>query len=385
MNNILSKKVGIIGGGQLGKMLIIEALKMGVYTVILDPDPKCPASNIANEHIVASFYNENALRSLASKVDIVTYEFEHIGADILKSLEGEGVRIYPSPKTLDIIQNKYNQKTYFLQNNIPVGDFREVKSPNDIVKACEEFGYPAMLKSALGGYDGKGNSLIKNQDGIDSSYKELGEGKIPLYIEKYIPYTKEVSVVCCKGINKDIKIYPVGENIHKDSILFETSVPADITKDEYEKAINISKDILNLFDDVGIFCIEMFITEDGSVFVNEVAPRPHNSGHYSIEGCVTSQFENHLRSILGLPLGDVTLVKPTVMRNLLGEDGYKGKPMVVGVNNALSIEGVSLHIYGKIETKPKRKMGHITAISDTLDDARKKVSSAYNLMKVISR
>ncbi|KXZ40326.1 5-(carboxyamino)imidazole ribonucleotide synthase [Alkalithermobacter thermoalcaliphilus JW-YL-7 = DSM 7308] len=382
---MLNKKVGIIGGGQLGKMLIIEALKMGVYTVILDPDPKCPASYIANEHIIASFYDENALRELASKVDVVTYEFEHINANILKNLENEGFRIYPSPNTLCIIQNKYSQKKYFKENNIPVGDFREIKCIDDIEKVSKEFGYPVMLKSALGGYDGKGNSLIKSQNEIDIFYKELGEGKIPLYIEKYIPYKKEVSVICCKGINNDIKIYPVGENVHKDSILFETSVPADITKDEYEKSINISKDILNLFDDIGIFCIEMFITKDGDVLVNEVAPRPHNSGHYSIEGCVTSQFENHLRSVLGIPLGDVSLVRPVVMRNILGEDGYKGKPTVVGVCNALSIEGVSLHIYGKSETNPKRKMGHVTAIADTLDDARNKVSSAYNFIKVISK
>lgn len=382
--NFISKKVGIIGGGQLGKMMVNEASKMGIYTVVLDPCGDCPAGYLANDKIVASFDDKMALKELAKSVEVLTCEFEHISTEVLKDLEGEGFVVYPKAESLEIIQNKYNQKIILQQQNIPVGDFLKVDTIESIEEAIKEFGYPVMLKSALGGYDGKGNSLIRCKEDIERAFKEL-KGEInALYIERYIPFIKEISILCCRGMDGEIVVYPVVENIHKDSILFESSVPAAIENGHEEKAISIAKDVCKIFETVGMFCVEMFLTENGEILVNEVAPRPHNSGHYTIEGCITSQFENHIRAIVGLPLGKTDLHGPTVMRNILGEKGYEGKPIVLGAYEALSIEGVSLHIYGKKETKGQRKMGHLTAVAPTLEKAKARAEKASTCIKVIS-
>ncbi len=382
--NILAKKIGIIGGGQLGKMIISEAAKMGIYTVVLDPCEKCPAHTLANEQIIAKFDDAKALRALAKRVDVLTYEFEHISKDALKSLEKEGFFIYPSAATLEIIQNKYHQKIKLKKEGIPVGDFAKINSVADIKEVIKTFGLPLMLKSALGGYDGKGNSLIKCEADIDKSFNELGGKSACLYAEKYVPFVKEISVLSCRGIGGDIKVYPVADNIHQDSILFETSVPASITSEEEQKAMHIAKRVSEVFDDVGMFCVEMFLTQKGDLLVNEVAPRPHNSGHYTIEACMTSQFENHIRAVIGLPLGETDLLTPVVMRNLLGENGYAGKALVTGVCEAIALKGVSLHIYGKQETKPQRKMGHITAVAPTVGEARQAADKAQYFVKIIS-
>jgi 5-(carboxyamino)imidazole ribonucleotide synthase len=383
--DFISKKVGIIGGGQLGKMMLNESVKMGIYTVVLDPSKDCPSSALANELIIGNFDDKVALRQLAEKVDVITYEFEHISTEALKELETEGYLIYPSVHSLEIIQNKYNQKLRLKECDIPLGEFVKIDSLEDIKDIGKEFGYPLMLKSALGAYDGKGNSLIREEKNIEESFEELGGGKLPLYAEKFVPFIKEISVLCTRGIDGEIAVYPVAENIHKDSVLFETSVPATITLDEQNKALKIARDVCEAFDGVGMFCIEMFLTKEGEVLVNEVAPRPHNSGHYTIEACVTSQFENHLRAVMGLPLGDTTLIRSVVMRNVLGEEGYDGVVTVVGVKEALMIPEVHLHIYGKKITKPKRKMGHITATGETLEKARLKANKAYEYIKIISK
>jgi 5-(carboxyamino)imidazole ribonucleotide synthase len=383
--DFISKKVGIIGGGQLGKMMLNESVKMGIYTVVLDPSKECPASPLANELIVGKFDDKAALRALAEKVDVITYEFEHISTEALKELETEGYLIYPSVHSLEIIQNKYNQKLRLKECGIPIGEFVKIDSLEDIKKIGKEFGYPLMLKSALGAYDGKGNSLIKEEKDAEESYKELGGGKLPLYAEKFVPFIKEMSVLCTRGINGELAVYPVADNIHKDSILFETSVPANITLEEQEKALKIAQNVCEAFDGVGMFCVEMFLTKEGEVLVNEVAPRPHNSGHYTIEACVTSQFENHIRAVMGLPLGATTLLRPVVMRNVLGEEGHDGEAKVIGANEALAIPEVHLHFYGKSMTKPKRKMGHITATGETLEKARQSAHRAHEYIKIISK
>lgn len=381
----LSKKVGIIGGGQLGKMMIHEASKLGIYTVILDPSEDCPAATIANEKIIANFDDKNALKELAKSVDVLTCEFEHILAEALQELEDEGFVVYPKAKSLKIIQNKYNQKIELKNNHIPLGDFLKVDGIESIKEAAKEFGYPIMLKSALGGYDGKGNSLIRTVEDIEKSYSELNGHKNPLFVEKFIPFIKEISVLCCITKEGEITVYPVAENVHQDSILFETSVPAAISKSIEEKAMDVAKAVCKVFETAGMFCIEMFLTESNEILVNEVAPRPHNSGHYTIEGCVTSQFENHIRAMVGLPLGSTDLLRPTVMRNLLGETGYAGDTFVEGTYEALSIEGVSLHIYGKKETKPQRKMGHITVVADSMEEAKEKANRAFEYIKIIAK
>lgn len=381
MKNI-EKKIGIIGGGQLGKMMIQEAKKMGFYITVLDPTLKCPAHTLVDEHIVANFDDETAIRLLASKSDVITYEFEHIGADILETLENEGVKVYPTAKSLKIIQNKYSQKSLLLKNNIPMPEFTSVETPNDIKNAGEKYGYPFLLKSCTGGYDGKGNFVIHNENEINEGFKALGSGKIPLMAEKFFPFTMEISVLACRGINGEIEVYPVAENIHHDNILFETRVPANISEETSKKAMELAKSVMEIFEGVGMFCVEMFVDKDGNVALNEVAPRPHNSGHYTIEACMTSQFEQHIRAVSGLPLGSSKLIMPTVMRNLLGEEGFNGNATVEGADEALNIKGVYLHIYGKEKSVPKRKMGHLTVISDTLEEAAEKAKKAYDFIKI---
>lgn len=381
MKNI-EKKIGIIGGGQLGKMMIQEAKKMGFYITVLDPTLKCPAHTLVDEHIVANFDDETAIRLLASKSDVITYEFEHIGADILETLENEGVKVYPTAKSLKIIQNKYSQKSLLLKNNIPMPEFTSVETPNDIKNAGEKYGYPFLLKSCTGGYDGKGNFVIHNENEITEGFKTLGSGKIPLMAEKFFPFTMEISVLACRGINGEIEVYPVAENIHHDNILFETRVPANISEETSKKAMELAKSVMEIFEGVGMFCVEMFVDKYGNVALNEVAPRPHNSGHYTIEACMTSQFEQHIRAVSGLPLGSSKLIMPTVMRNLLGEEGFNGNATVEGADEALSIKGVYLHIYGKEKSVPKRKMGHLTIISDTLEEASEKAKKAYDFIKI---
>ncbi|SDC44539.1 MULTISPECIES: 5-(carboxyamino)imidazole ribonucleotide synthase [unclassified Candidatus Frackibacter] len=379
------QRIGIIGGGQLGKMMILEAKKMDFEVVILDPTVHCPADSITDEHIVAEFDDRDAIRELAEKSDVVTYEFEHIRVDILKELETEGYSIYPTPKSLEIIQNKYNQKQLLKAEGIPVPDFIRVSTIEDIKEAAAKFNYPIMLKSCTGGYDGKGNALIKDEDQIGESYQALGAGDNLLMVEEFVPFTKEISVLACRSTEGEIITYPIGENNHEESILIETKVPADISTTIKDKALELGQKVMNVFAGVGIFCIEMFVTKDGKVLINEIAPRPHNSGHYSIEGCVTSQFENHIRAIAELPLGSADLVNPAVMRNILGQEENKGEACVVGTKEVLQFPNLKLHVYGKKVSKPGRKMGHLTVTADTVEEATQMALEASSLVKVTGR
>ncbi len=379
-STFLDKKIGIIGGGQLGQMMLLEAKKMGFYALVLDPTPDCPAHSICDEHIVADFTDEKAFEEIASKCDVLTYEFEHINADALMKLEQKGYKIYPTAKSLKIIQDKLTQKEAMKSAGIPCPDFVEIDSKEDMKAAGDTYGYPYMLKARLGGYDGKGNSLVFSEEDIERAYKELGEGKIPLMAEKLVNFRLETSVLACRSLNGDVAVYPVGDNRHRNSILHKTIVPADIPKEASLKAMEVAKKVLEVFDGIGMFCVELFVTKDNDILVNEVAPRPHNSGHYTIEGCVTSQFENHIRAIVGLPMGSTKLLSPTVMVNLLGEGS--GKSTVYGLYNALKLKGVCVHIYGKSESKPRRKMGHLTVVADTVEQANEIADKAYDYIQI---
>ena len=375
------QKIGIIGGGQLGKMMILEAKKMGFYVTILDPTKSCPADSIADEHLVADFDDREAVRKLAAKSDLLTYEFEHIGVDPLKELENEDYKIYPTARSLEIIQNKYHQKTVLKQDKIAVPEFIKVSGAADIREAAQKFGYPLMLKSCTGGYDGKGNALIDSPSEVENGFQELGAGKTPVMVEKYIPFKKEISIIAARGLTGEMKVYPIGENDHRDNILYETKVPAEITAELKKEAEELAREVLKVFAGIGIFCVEMFVTEDDQLLINEIAPRPHNSGHYTIEGCVTSQFEQHVRAITGLPLGDTTLVRPSVMRNILGSE-KKGKSQIVGLEPALAVEGVKVHIYQKTISRPGRKMGHLTVTADSLELAAERALEASQLIEI---
>lgn len=382
ISEAIQKKIGIIGGGQLGKMMILDAKRLGYYVITLDPTPACPSHSISDEHIVAAFDDEIAIRSLAERVDVMTYEFEHIGVGILKQLTSEGYEIYPTPNSLEIIQDKYTQKKALQEAGLKVPAYKSVKTIEDIVDAGQAFGYPMMLKSCTGGYDGKGNALVKAPGSEEEAYDQLGSGKVPLMIEAFVPFTKEISVLACRGIEGDVVVYPVGENIHINSILDTTLVPADLSKTCTEEAMSIAEGVMDVFHGVGMFCVELFVTEDETIYINEVAPRPHNSGHYTIEGCFTSQFENHIRAIVGLPLGDVSLRCPTVMRNLLGEPSATGQTVTTGLEACYKLPKVKVHLYGKEDVKPYRKMGHLTAIGSTLEEAKETADAAYNSVKI---
>jgi len=296
--NILNKKIGILGGGQLGKMMILEAKRLGFYVITVDPTADCPAHSISDEHIVKSFTDEEAIFELAEKVDIITYEIEHINVEALQKLEDAGHVIYPSVSSLRVIQDKYSQKMTLGENGVMVPRFVKVKNTEDILSAAKTFGYPMMLKARTGGYDGKGNALISSGEDISKAFEALGSGAIGLMVEEFVPFVKEISVTACRGIDGKRVIYPVSENIHKNSILDFSIVPARVPDEAIKNAEDVADRVMSIFEGVGTFCTEMFVTSDNKIYVNEVAPRPHNSGHYTIEGCFANQFENHIRAIM---------------------------------------------------------------------------------------
>jgi len=380
--NFLNKKIGIIGGGQLGKMMILDAKRLGFEVVTLDPSEKCPSHSISDEHIVASFQSKEAYKELAQKVDVITYEFEHIHADFLEALEKEGHSVYPTAKSLKNIQDKYTQKCLLKGAGVLTPEFIKVNGIEDLKLAGKKFGYPFMLKATTGGYDGKGNAVVERPSDIEKQYKALGAGKVTLMAEKFLNFKKEISVLACRGINGKIAIYPVAENIHINSILDETIVPAKIDKKSETKAIEMAHGVMEIFEGVGMFCTEMFVDETGEIYLNEVAPRPHNSGHYTIEGTLTSQYEQHIRAIVGLPLGDVQLQSPIVMKNILGTE-KEGKTIIEGIEKTYNNPRVKVHIYGKQVSRLGRKMGHLTVIGEAIESIREEARIAYESIKII--
>ncbi|MDR2167126.1 MAG: 5-(carboxyamino)imidazole ribonucleotide synthase, partial [Clostridiales bacterium] len=341
MNSPLATKIGIVGGGQLGKMMILEAKKMGFVINILDPDPKCPAHSICDVQIVGGLKCRDSILKLAEISDIITYEIEHINVDALYEVQTNGTPVYPTPASLEIIQNKLSQKLRLKQEGVPVPRLAEINSEADLVAAGEEFGYPMMLKACLGGYDGRGNFLLKSAAGVGEAFKALGGDKNPLMVEEFVDFSIEISVLACRGLDGEIAIYPVAQNAHKNEVLDETRVPAAIDENTTKQAMEVARRVMEIFEGVGMFCVEMFVAKDG-VLVNEIAPRPHNSGHYSIEGTPCSQFENHIRAVAGLPLGNTSLIKPTVMKNILGEDDQSGPALVMGVEEVLAVPAATL-------------------------------------------
>lgn len=366
--------IGIIGGGQLGKMLALEAKRMSFGVIVLDPTPDCPAAIVSDDQIVADFKNLKAIENLAKRCSVLTYEIELGNVEALKKLQKNGCNINPSPETLEIIQDKFLQKTFLKKNGIPVPDFARINNLDELKAGLDKFGYPAMLKSCKDSYDGRGNILITKSSEAEDAFLRF-KGK-ELMLEKFVPFTKEVSAMVARSTKGEIACYPLVENIHNESILHMTIAPARVDESVKKKAKDIATKTMEVLKGAGIFGIEMFVTAEGKVLVNEIAPRPHNSGHYTIEACHVSQFEQHIRAILGLPLGDTTLLSSAVMINILGEDRREGNYKMVGMPDALSVRGASLHIYGKHVVKKKRKMGHITVLDHDIDNAIRKAETA---------
>lgn len=382
--SINSITIGIIGGGQLGKMMALEGKKLGLSFVILDPQQNCPAASVVDHHIIGSFYDKEKIKELVDRSDIITYEFEHINADVLMDLSKEGYKILPSAFTLKVIQDKYHQKQLLKINSIPIPDFRAIGSLDELYQAALDMGLPLLLKSRRGGYDGKGNLLIKNKEQISEAYEALkGNSDDSLMVEAFVDFKMEISALVARSTTGELAIYPLSENIHENNILRTTVVPARVSKDIENKAKVMALKAMELLEGVGVFCIELFIDSSNQILINEIAPRVHNSGHYSLEGCSTSQFMQHLRGILGLPLGSTRLIKPCVMINLLGEEKSQGLAKVVGYKELMMTPEVYLHFYGKEETKPSRKMGHFTVLNDGLEEGLRIAEVLKEKIKIV--
>ena len=378
--NIFAKKIGIVGGGQLGKMMILEAKRLGLWVAVLDPSPACSAASICDELIVAPLDDIAAYQQLAAMVDAVTYEWENISATALEQLDKP---VYPGVASLKIIQSKLLQKQTLQTGGVPVPHFCALHSLDDITQAGLQFGYPLVLKTLGGGYDGHGVAVAQDESQVQAAYAKLGAGVKPLMAEEYVRYKKEISVIATRGIDGSRVIYPVAENHHENSILDTTIVPARISSAVETRARDIANRVMGILQGVGTCCVEMFVTADGSVSVNEVAPRPHNSGHYTIEGCLCNQFENHIRAVCGLPLGSAELQQPTVMVNLLGQSD--GSAQLLGVDEAYHDPNVKVHFYGKPTSKTGRKMGHITVAGSTVEDAITRAEQARKIVRVIGK
>lgn len=372
--NYSSLKLGIIGGGQLGKIMSQKAKKMGLHVTILDPTFNCPAAQVSDKHIMGGFHDKAKLEQLVQETDVTTFELEHVDTSILKALHDSGHTIHPSPYVIELIQNKYEQKRLLDENGIPVPAYKSVESEKDLAS----FEFPVIQKSKREGYDGKGVMLIKSAEDIPHAIK--GES----FIEELIDIDKELATIVARNIEGEIKCYPVVEMLFDDRVNICDSVmaPARISEAIEEKALEIAKKSIQVLNGVGIFAVELFLTKSGEVLVNEIAPRPHNSGHYTIEACATSQFEQIIRAVTNLPLGSTKLISAAVMVNLLGEEGFAGEPFVEGMQEALAIPELSFHFYGKSFTKPFRKMGHVTVLGDDVDEAFMKAMKAKDILKV---
>ena len=352
------KVLGLIGGGQLGMMIVEAAKKMPEQisdVIVLDPTPNCPASKVGAKQIVADFKDEKAILELSDKVDILTYEIESGNSDVLKQAESK-TEINPSPETLRIIQDKFLQKSFLAENNIPVTEFLEISSLDDLREKIKQFGYPALLKARRDAYDGRGNYKIKSSDDIELAYNNF-TGKC-LMLEKFVDFKMEVSVIAARNTKGEIATYPVVENIHENNILKITIAPARVSEDIAKQAEKIAHQTMQVLHGAGVFGIEMFITRNDQVIINEIAPRVHNSGHHTLQSSKTSQFEQHLRAILGLKLGDTSLVHPTIMYNILGTGEFSGRYQI----SDFSQENLYLKMYGKEESKPQRKLGHFNLV-----------------------
>lgn len=376
-------RVGIIGGGQLGKMLAHEAKRMSLGVIILDPTRECPASTIADEQIVADFKDENAIMRLAEQSDVLTYEIELANSFALKTLELKRYPVRPAPETLHIIQNKFRQKSFLRDHSINVADFEMVTSEDHLYQLCESFGFPIMLKACENSYDGRGNFLIRSSDQVPNAFRYFSNNQI--MVEKFIPFTKEISIMVARNPSGEIASFPVAENIHKNNILDTSMVPARINQETEQKARRVAEMTMQVLKGSGIFGIEMFVTKDGEVLINEIAPRPHNSGHYTNEACSVSQFEQHLRAVLDLPLIKPELLCPAVMINLLGEEDLNGSYVINGLKQVLSVPGVKLYVYGKKTSKPGRKLGHITATGKTVEEALARATKARAAIELTAK
>lgn len=377
-----SFKIGITAGGQLGKMLGLAAANWDIQTFFMDPDENCPAHRLANHFVKGDFRKAEDLYHFGRSVDLLTFEIEHISIEALNALSAEGIEIIPPPKTMEIIQDKGLQKELFKKHNIPTLPFRLFESPQEITDAVRQktLSLPFVQKTRKMGYDGKGVAVIRTEEEM----KKLLPG--PSVAEELCEIDKELSVIIAGNRKGEIAIYaPIEMQFNPEAHLVEMLLfPAPLTENIEKQCKDIAYETFKALDMTGILAVEMFLDRKGNLWVNEVAPRPHNSGHHTIEACYTSQFEQHLRAILNLPLGSTEVLHPSVMINLLGHPDYSGPVKYQGFQDIIALPGVFPHIYGKKETRPFRKMGHITILDNSLEKALEKANYVKQHIRVIS-
>lgn len=383
MANILLTKVGVLGGGQLGKMLVLAAGNWHLPMYFLDESKDFPAGAFATGFTEGSFKNYDDVYNFGKMVDVLTIEIEHVNTDALLQLEKEGLTIHPKPSALNIIKDKGLQKQFYKDNQLPASDFQLFDNEHDLRKAVQNqtITYPFVQKSRTAGYDGKGVAIIRSE--MDLQTKLLSGSCV---VEDLVVIQKELAVIVARNKNGEVGTFPTVEmDFNADANLVEFLIcPAQINATIVKEAEKLAKAIIEAFDICGLLAVELFLTKDNQLLINEVAPRPHNSGHHTIDSCYTSQFEQHLRGILNLPLGSTKIKSPAVMINLLGEMGYSGKVLYHGLEECLAIEGVNVHLYGKAMTKPFRKMGHMTVLDETVEGAKNKARQVQQLLKVMT-
>lgn len=371
-------KLGILGGGQLGRMLIQSCVDFNINTSILDADPSSPCKEFASEFILGDPTNYDDVINFGKNLDLITIEVENVNTEALSKLQKMGKKVFPQPEVIKLIQDKRSQKQFYKKHGIPTAEFVLLENKEDLNKHINFL--PAVQKLGMAGYDGRGVFKIETKEAIEKGFDA------PSLLEKLIDFEKEISVITARNESGDIVVYPVVELVfHPEYNLVEyLFAPAKISKEIEQKAFDIARKVVEKLEIVGLLAVEMFVTKTGEVLVNEVAPRPHNSGHQTIKANYTSQFEQHLRAILNLPLGSPAISKQSAMVNILGEEGYSGIAIYEGIEEVLRIEGAYIHLYGKKFTKPKRKMGHITIIDDNFEQLLQKVEKINATIKVIA-
>jgi 5-(carboxyamino)imidazole ribonucleotide synthase len=369
-------RIGIIGGGQLGRMMVMAAQRLGCTCVVLDPTPGSPAGQVAGHQIVGDYHDAAKLRELAESCDVTTFDIEDIDTETLIELEREGRRIRPNPRVLAVIQDKLTQKESLAAAGIPTAPFIPMPEPRP--QAFAAFGYPLVQKARRGGYDGRGVAVMREAEAFD------GHLPVPSLVERFVPDAKEIAVLVARGLDGDCRCYPPVEMCFRpgENVLDMLLAPANLAPETASSAQALARQTVEALGGVGVFGIEMFLTADGALLVNEVAPRTHNSGHHTIEANATDQFEQHLRAIVGLPLGATDQLCPAAMVNLLGAPGHRGRPLIKGLAAALAIPGVCVHVYGKAATKPFRKMGHVTVLDRDIAEARRKAKQVRDLIEI---
>ncbi|MCS1352022.1 5-(carboxyamino)imidazole ribonucleotide synthase [Mechercharimyces sp. CAU 1602] len=355
--------VGMIGGGQLGRMMILEGRKMGYRFIVWDQVADSPAAQVADKEIVADYSDRKAASSLAKACDVVTYEFENVDPACLRLLEQEGVMPQPT-HLLELTRHRVSEKKALKAAGIPVAPFRIVHQKHELATALSELGTPAVLKTATGGYDGKGQSILHTEEDVSAAWSAVGQDGEAFVLEKFIPFACELSVIIARSTSGEVRTFPLAENVHRNHVLHQTIVPARVSDEVAREAERVARLVVESLPVIGLIAVEMFLTATGEIIVNELAPRPHNSGHFTYEACVTSQFEQHLRAVCGLPLGSTRLLSPVVMVNLLGDDLHLLERQLPYLPDS-----VKVHIYGKHEVKAGRKMGHLCIVDESITRA----------------